>query len=104
MIWRKPAATSESETSVNRVLVIQLGGVAAFVQALAAARRIRDAHIGAHITLLSVDLDRVREPGAALEAALARRGPCLIHATLDTDLQVLPMVPPGAANREMVGA
>jgi acetolactate synthase-1/2/3 large subunit len=51
-----------------------------------------------------VDLDQVHEPKAALQEALARQGPCLIHAKIDTDEQVLPMVPPGEANREMVGA
>jgi hypothetical protein len=29
-------------------------------------------------------------------------GPCLIHATIDIAEQALPMVPPGAANREMI--
>ncbi len=55
MIWRK-AASSEGETNVGRrVLVIQLGGVGAFVLALGAAKRIREAHIGARITLLTTE-------------------------------------------------
>jgi len=59
MIWRKPAAVTEGETSaVGRVLVIQLGGVVPFVQALSAARHIRDAHVGARITLLTTDATR----------------------------------------------
>jgi len=53
MIWRKPAVEAEGEASAKRVLVIQLGGVATFVQALAAAKRIREAHVGARITLLT---------------------------------------------------
>lgn len=54
MIWRKSA--SEGETSGSkRVLVIQLGGIAAFLQALAAVKLIREHHVGAHITLLTTE-------------------------------------------------
>jgi ADP-heptose:LPS heptosyltransferase len=54
MIWRKSA--SEGETSGSkRVLVIQLGGVAAFLQALAAVKLIRENHVGARITLLTTE-------------------------------------------------
>jgi ADP-heptose:LPS heptosyltransferase len=52
--WRK-SGVSKGEASANRVLVIQLGGMTEFVQALAAAKRIRDAHVGARITLLTTD-------------------------------------------------
>ncbi|HYD88219.1 MAG TPA: glycosyltransferase family 9 protein [Vitreimonas sp.] len=56
MIWRKSAASSDSETnSAKRVLVIQLGGLGAFVMALAAAKRIREHHVGARITLLTTE-------------------------------------------------
>jgi ADP-heptose:LPS heptosyltransferase len=50
--WRK---SSKGGGEVNRVLVIQLGGTGEFIAALAAARRIRDFHVGAHITLLTTD-------------------------------------------------
>ena len=50
----------------------------------------------------AVDLDRASAPEAALRAALAAPGPCLIHASIDTEERVLPMVPPGAANLEMI--
>ncbi|HEX6998815.1 MAG TPA: acetolactate synthase large subunit [Gammaproteobacteria bacterium] len=50
----------------------------------------------------AVDLDRARHPERALAAALREPGPCLLHATIDTAEQVLPMVPPGAANSEMI--
>jgi ADP-heptose:LPS heptosyltransferase len=50
--WRKP---SKGEGEINRVLVIQLGGIGEFIAALAAARRIRDCHLGAHITLLATE-------------------------------------------------
>jgi acetolactate synthase-1/2/3 large subunit len=34
---------------------------------------------------------------------LSTRGPMLIHASIAMHEQVLPMVPPGAANKEMIG-
>jgi acetolactate synthase-1/2/3 large subunit len=52
--------------------------------------------------LAAVDLDRSAEPVAALAAALRQPGPALIHVTIDTAEQVLPMVPPGAANTAMI--
>lgn len=52
----------------------------------------------------AVDLDAAPDPRAALAEALARPGPCLIHASIDAQQKVYPMVPPGAANREMIGA
>jgi ADP-heptose:LPS heptosyltransferase len=51
--WRKSTRTGDS--SAKRILIIQLGGLAQFVQALAPARAIRDAHVGAHITLLTTE-------------------------------------------------
>src|SRR5690606_19235663 len=50
----------------------------------------------------SLDLDLAAEPRQALAAAFAAPGPCLIHASIGTDERVLPMVPPGAANVEMI--
>ncbi len=52
----------------------------------------------------AIDLDAATDPRAALAEALARPGPCLIHASVDAQQKVYPMVPPGAANREMIGA
>lgn len=51
----------------------------------------------------ALDISGVNDPLAALEAALAAPGPCLIHVRIDANQQVLPMVPPGAANRDMIG-
>ena len=51
----------------------------------------------------AVDLDLADNPRAALAEALHRPGPCLIHATIDREQFVHPMVPPGAANTEMIG-
>ncbi len=54
--------------------------------------------------IAALDLDRQADPAAALAEALARPGPCLIHAGIDAEQKVYPMVPPGAANRDMIGA
>ncbi|HEX4352706.1 MAG TPA: thiamine pyrophosphate-dependent enzyme, partial [Polyangiales bacterium] len=43
------------------------------------------------------------DPFSRLERLLERRGPQLIHVPLDAAEMVLPMVPPGAANHEMLG-
>ncbi len=51
----------------------------------------------------AVDLDLAENPRAALAEALHRPGPCLIHASIDREQFVYPMVPPGAANTEMIG-
>lgn len=59
MMRRRPAASEPGETnSPKSVLVIQLGALAEFVQALAAAERIREAHVGARITLLTTETTR----------------------------------------------
>jgi ADP-heptose:LPS heptosyltransferase len=50
--WRK---SSKGGGQISRVLVIQLGGLGEFIPALAAAKRIRDSHVGAHITLLTTE-------------------------------------------------
>jgi acetolactate synthase-1/2/3 large subunit len=52
--------------------------------------------------IAAVSLERAAEPAAALASALRQRGPTLIHAPIDTAEQVLPMVPPGAANTAMI--
>lgn len=49
------------------------------------------------------DLDKAADPHAMLAEALATRGPCLIHCSIDVNQKVYPMVPPGAANTEMIG-
>lgn len=57
--WRKSGSPGEGETkAAKRVLVVQLGGLTAFVQALAAAKLIRETHLGAHITLLTTETTR----------------------------------------------
>ncbi|MBS1139105.1 MAG: acetolactate synthase, large subunit [Proteobacteria bacterium] len=54
--------------------------------------------------IAAIDLDLTPNPCAALMEAIARPGPCLIHASIDAEQKVYPMVPPGAANRDMIGA
>ncbi|MEH4692235.1 acetolactate synthase large subunit [Atlantibacter hermannii] len=51
----------------------------------------------------SCDLNEAQDPQAALREAMARPGPSLIHVRIDAQEKVYPMVPPGAANTEMVG-
>ena len=53
--------------------------------------------------LRGVDLGACADPAAALRAALSAPGPCLVNAPVHETENVLPMVPPGAANREMIG-
>ncbi|WP_434516021.1 acetolactate synthase large subunit [Dechloromonas sp. ARDL1] len=54
--------------------------------------------------IAAIDLAQVANPCAALMEAINRPGPCLIHARIDAEQKVYPMVPPGAANRDMIGA
>lgn len=51
----------------------------------------------------AIDLDTEKNPLAALKFSLQERGPCLIHSSIDVHKHVLPMVPPGAANIDMIG-
>ena len=51
----------------------------------------------------TIDLDAEPDVPDALAAAFAERGPCLIHATIGLEEKVYPMVPPGAANTDMIG-
>ncbi|MGE4293343.1 MAG: acetolactate synthase large subunit [Desulfovibrio sp.] len=50
----------------------------------------------------AVNLDASADPAADLARAFAFSGPCLIHASVDAAQNVYPMVPPGAANKEMI--
>ena len=53
--------------------------------------------------LQTCDLNNEADPQAALQAIIDRPGPALIHVRIDAEEKVYPMVPPGAANTEMVG-
>lgn len=48
------------------------------------------------------DLATSDDPIATLEEAMAHFGPALIHAPVNVDEPVLPMVPPGAPNSQMI--
>ena len=50
-----------------------------------------------------VDLGTCDNPSQALHNALKEDGPCLIHVPIAQDEKVYPMVPPGAANKDMIG-
>ncbi|QLY63306.1 acetolactate synthase large subunit [Enterobacter asburiae] len=59
--------------------------------------------IAAGFGLHTCDLNAEEDAHAALQAAISRPGPALIHVRIDPEQKVYPMVPPGAANIEMVG-
>lgn len=59
--------------------------------------------IAAGFGLQTCDLNHEADPQAALHAIIDRPGPALIHVRIDAEEKVYPMVPPGAANTEMVG-
>ena len=52
---------------------------------------------------MTVDLDAEVDRQVALARAMACKGPTFIHARIAMQEHVLPMVAPGAANREMIG-
>jgi acetolactate synthase-1/2/3 large subunit len=49
------------------------------------------------------DLSTVEEPGGLLAHVFRKPGPCLINVPIEVKEKVYPMVPPGAANTEMIG-
>ena len=55
------------------------------------------------IGLEATDLNNAKDPRAALEQALTSHGPHLVQLCTDPNNQVLPMVPPGGANMDMIG-
>ncbi len=50
-----------------------------------------------------LDLAKDPDPEATLRKTLAQRGPWVVSAPIHDTENVFPMVPPGAANREMIG-
>jgi acetolactate synthase-1/2/3 large subunit len=49
------------------------------------------------------DLGASADPHAILARALAEPGPCLVNVPIEAEQNVYPMVPPGGANRDMIG-
>jgi len=47
-------------------------------------------------------LDQEHDPESVLEQALRMRGPCLLEVRMSPEEKVFPMVPPGAANSQMI--
>lgn len=54
--------------------------------------------------LKTCDLNGSPDPALALEQALNSEGPCLIHAFIDLNNKVYPVVVPGASNINMINA
>lgn len=52
----------------------------------------------------ALNLNQATAPMETLEDALCTPGPCLIHVNIDVEDKVFPMVAPGAANTDMIGA
>ncbi|PWC16839.1 acetolactate synthase large subunit [Brenneria corticis] len=59
--------------------------------------------IAAGFGFATCDLNAAADPRAALADALNQPGPALIHVLIDANEKVYPMVPPGAANIDMIG-
>jgi acetolactate synthase-1/2/3 large subunit len=53
--------------------------------------------------MTAYDLRHSDDPIETLAQAINANGPCLIHAPIDVNEKVYPMVPPGAANKDMIG-
>ena len=51
----------------------------------------------------AVDLCEARDPVTTLEQAIRRPGPWLVNVPIAPEENVYPMVPPGGANRDMIG-
>lgn len=54
--------------------------------------------------LRALDLDTAADPRRALAEELVAPGAALIHVSIDVNQKVYPMVPPGAANSQMIDA
>ncbi len=48
-------------------------------------------------------LAKTGDPMAMLKTVLSTKGPCLIHVPIAVNEMIYPMVPPGSANRHMIG-
>ena len=59
--------------------------------------------IAAGFGFATCDLNTAADPQAALQEMLNQPGPALIHVLIDANEKVLPIVPPGAANIDMIG-
>ncbi len=60
------------------------------------------AAIGRQFGIRGINLEDAMDPSGTLESALKERGPRVIDVPIHYGENVFPMVPPGAANREMI--
>jgi acetolactate synthase-1/2/3 large subunit len=74
------------------------------LKALGNRRALRFAPMAAAMGINAVDLHGVENPRQKLVEALGQVGPCLIDVPIDEDAKVFPMVPPGAANSDMIAS
>ena len=72
------------------------------IYAAAYARGIDFVAVARGFGMRAFDLGTSADPDASLQEAFAQNGPCLINAPIGIGEKVFPMVPPGAANRDMV--
>jgi acetolactate synthase-1/2/3 large subunit len=61
------------------------------------------AAVAAAFGIWGLDLEGADDPGELLRGTFGRRGPALVNVPVHHDRNVYPMVPPGGANREMIG-
>ncbi|QGY41335.1 acetolactate synthase large subunit [Pseudodesulfovibrio cashew] len=67
------------------------------------ARRVDFVKIAEGFGIATYDFEQCEDPAALLAEAMATPGPAFIHVPISPDEPVYPMVPPGAANCEMIG-
>jgi acetolactate synthase-1/2/3 large subunit len=60
------------------------------------------AAIGRQFGIRGIALRETIDPMKTIELMLKEKGPCIIDVPIDHNENVFPMVPPGAANREMI--
>jgi len=65
-------------------------------------RKLNFAALAESIGAKGFDLAKSKDPKATLFHALTTPGPCVINVDIHADAMVLPMVPPGAANIDML--
>ncbi|OPY74616.1 MAG: Acetolactate synthase isozyme 1 large subunit [Syntrophorhabdus sp. PtaU1.Bin153] len=64
--------------------------------------RLDFAAIGRQFGIRGVNLEDVVDPRTVIGEMLQKKGPCIIDVPIHSAENVYPMVPPGAANREMI--
>lgn len=66
------------------------------------ATRLDFAAIGRQFGIRGISLNESLDPMRSIESALKDRGPCIIDIPIYYGENVFPIVPPGAANRDMI--